>query len=91
LREIWRYYARVASPEIADQLLREISQTGESLSERTMVWRRRDEIASGLRSVLVRPYIVFYRVQDDRVEIARILHGRRNLITAFSDHADQTK
>jgi toxin ParE1/3/4 len=90
LREVRRYYARVASQEIADQLLREISQAGELLSQRALIWRRRDEIAIGLRSVLVRPYVIFYRMQDDKVEIARVLHGRRNLTNAFADD-DKTK
>ena len=91
LREVRRYYARVASREIANQLLREISRAGELLSDRARVWRRRDEISAGLRSVLVRPYIIFYRVQDERVEIVRVLHGRRNLISAFSNRDDKTK
>ncbi len=31
LRDVWRYYARVASLDIADKLLREIEQAGERL------------------------------------------------------------
>jgi toxin ParE1/3/4 len=64
LREVWRYYARVASPEIADKLLREIAQAGEQLAEHALMWQARDEVLPGLRSILVRPYTVFYRVQD---------------------------
>jgi plasmid stabilization system protein ParE len=33
LREVWLYYARVASPEIADKLLRDIDGAGERLDE----------------------------------------------------------
>ncbi|MBV8565619.1 MAG: type II toxin-antitoxin system RelE/ParE family toxin [Methylobacteriaceae bacterium] len=36
LRDIWGYYARVASPEIADKLLREISEAGERLGQRSL-------------------------------------------------------
>ena len=84
LREVWRYYARVASPEIADKLLREIAQAGEQLAEQALMWRARDEVMPGLRSVLVRPYTVFYRVQNGVVEIARVLHERRNFPEIFS-------
>ena len=63
LRDVWHYYARVASPETADKLLREISQAGEQLAEQALLWRARDEVMPGLRSVLVRPYTVFYRVR----------------------------
>jgi len=33
LREVWLYYARVASPEIADKLVREIDGAGERLED----------------------------------------------------------
>jgi plasmid stabilization system protein ParE len=36
---------------------------------------------SGLRSILVHPYAVIYRVTDDAVEIVRVLHERRDLPT----------
>jgi toxin ParE1/3/4 len=84
LREVWRYYGRVASPDIADTLLREIDQAGERLAEQALMWRARDDVMSGLRSVLVRPYTIFYRVQNGTVEIARVLHERRNLPEFFS-------
>src|SRR5215469_7092142 len=43
LREVWRYYERVASPEIADKLLREIDDAGRRLADEAMMWRARDE------------------------------------------------
>jgi toxin ParE1/3/4 len=36
-----------------------------------------------LRSVLVLPYVVFYRVTELSVEIVRVLHGRRDLDAIF--------
>jgi toxin ParE1/3/4 len=83
LLEVWRYYARVASSEVADKLLRDIRDAGERLTEQATMWRARDEVMPGLRSVTVAPYILFYRVQRTRVEVARIIHGRRNLAAAF--------
>ena|SRR5215469_8962078 len=84
LQELWRYYQRVASPEIADKLLREISAAGERLAEQGLTWRTRDEILPGLRSVTVHPYTVFYRVKNGVVEIARVLHERRDFAAIFS-------
>ena len=83
LRSIWRNYARLASPEIADKLLREFDQAGEKLGERPLLWRTRDEVMPGLRSVFVHPHTIFYRVTDARVEIVRLLHERRNFATVF--------
>jgi len=39
----------------------------------------------GLRSALVRPYSIFYRISGEDIEIVRILHERRNLATAFDN------
>jgi toxin ParE1/3/4 len=83
LRDVWRYYERVASPEIADKLLREIDDAGERLADEALMWRARDEIMPGLRSVLVHPYTVFYRLNDGAVEIVRILHERRDIARVF--------
>lgn len=83
LRDLWQYYARVASPEIADQMLREIAERGERLSDRALIGRVRDDVAPGLRSVLRHPYVIFYRVNNGNVAIARVLHGRRNFAALF--------
>ena len=84
LGDVWRYYARVASTEIADKLLREIEGAAERLSENALRWRARDEIMRGLRSALVHPYVIFYRIENGVVEIVRVLHGRRNFAAIFS-------
>jgi toxin ParE1/3/4 len=84
LLDVWDYYERVASVEIADQLLREIDQAAARLADDALMWKTRDEVLPGLRSVLVHPYTIFYRVNDEMVEIARVLHGRRNLAAVFS-------
>jgi toxin ParE1/3/4 len=90
LRQIWRYFARVASPDIADNLLREISDAGQRLAERPLLWRSRDDVLPGLRAVLVHPYTVFYRVTDSSVEIVRVLHERRDFTAVFGDKRDRT-
>lgn len=53
LLNVWRYFARVASPEIADKLLRDINLAAERLGERPLLGRAREELLSGLRSVSV--------------------------------------
>lgn len=83
LRGIWRYFARVASPDIADNLLRDIDRAAAGLDERALQWRARDDVMPGLRSVCAHPYTVFYRVTDASVEIVRVLHGRRNFPPNF--------
>jgi plasmid stabilization system protein ParE len=49
-----------------------------------LMWRRRDEVFPGLRSVLVHPYTIFFRVDGEIVQIVRVLHERRDFAKAFS-------
>lgn len=78
LLDIWRYYARVASPDLADNILRGIGQVGEAIGRNPLAWRVRDDLIPGLRSALVSPHTVFYRVRDHDIEIVRVLHERRD-------------
>ena len=84
LRDIWRYFVRVASSEVADRLLRDILRASERVGQRPLAWRVRDEVMPGLRSILVHPYVLFYRVKAGTVEIVRVLHERRNFAAIFS-------
>jgi plasmid stabilization system protein ParE len=61
---MWDYYERVASVEIADRLLREIDRTATRLADDALMWKAGDEVLPGLRSVLVHPYTIFYRVNE---------------------------
>lgn len=83
LRRIWRYFARVASEEIADRLLREIAEAAGRLADRPYLGRPREELLPGLRSLLAHPHSVFYRVTDDSIEIVPVLHERRDFSAAL--------
>ncbi|NLK52572.1 MAG: type II toxin-antitoxin system RelE/ParE family toxin [Syntrophomonadaceae bacterium] len=37
----------------------------------------------GYRRIVVTPYSIFYRVLEDRIVIARVLHGRQNWIQSI--------
>ncbi|MDX8511684.1 type II toxin-antitoxin system RelE/ParE family toxin [Mesorhizobium captivum] len=39
----------------------------------------RDDIAPGVRHLIVGEYLTLYRVGEDAIEIVRVLHGRRNI------------
>lgn len=56
-----------------------------ALSHFPEIGRARPEFGRDLRSVLVSPYIVFYRIEQDEIQILRILHGRRDLKTFFDE------
>ena len=93
LMKIWRYFARVASPEIADGLLREIDRAADRLIDHPLQWRLRmdimPELKGGLRSVLVHPYTIFYQMGEDDIRIVRVLHERRNFGEVLSERRIQ--
>ena len=39
----------------------------------------------GYRRIVVSPYSIFYRVLEDRIVIARVLHGRQNWMQSIFD------
>ena len=84
LLDIWRYYGRIASPEVADKFLRDLSEVSERLVDEALMWRARDEVMPGLRSIPLPPYLIFYRIIGDVVEVVRVLHERRNLAGILS-------
>jgi toxin ParE1/3/4 len=88
LIDIWFYLAREMSADTADRVLRDIGGASERLEAWPPSGRRREDLLPGLRSVAVRPNAVFYRLADDRIEIVRVLDGRRDIDAIFSEPRD---
>jgi plasmid stabilization system protein ParE len=80
LDEIWSYVAEDASPATADRLIDAIVDRFELLAEQ----RLRPEFGEGVRSFTVENYVIYYRHERD-VLVARLLHGRRDQIAAWSE------
>jgi toxin ParE1/3/4 len=83
LIDIWKYFAKAASAETADNLLRQINLAVDRVSRHPLSGRPRDDIGHGLRSILVHPHVVIYQVTDVTLEVARILHERQDIPTAY--------
>jgi toxin ParE1/3/4 len=70
-----------AAGRLADQL----EDKCRLLAANPFTGRARDEIAPGLRTVVVGNYVLLYTVTDTEVIVVRFIYGRRNLIAAFSN------
>ena len=83
LREIWNYIGVVNhNPAAADRLLSDIENACQRLAEKPSLGHRRKDLALD-REVLfycVREYyLVIYRIGTTPLQIARVLHGARDV------------
>jgi toxin ParE1/3/4 len=78
LLDIWVFIAR-DNMRAADRLLDRIARKCDLLAEYPELGPARSDIAPGLRMLVVRDYLVLYRIADDGVEIVRVVHGARRL------------
>jgi len=69
----------------ADKLLREVGRVVATIDDFPLAGRLRDEIRAGLRSLAAGPQVVFYRLNEDRPEIVRVLDGRQDIEEIFSE------
>lgn len=88
LLEIWRWGASRFSPDTADTHLRDIDQAARRLTEAPYSGKARDDLLPGIRSVVVYPTVVFYRIRYQTIEIVRVVDGRRNLAAIFPREAE---
>jgi toxin ParE1/3/4 len=75
---IWIHVAQ-ENPGAADRVLDAIAQRWEQLARHPLSGMARDDIAPGLRHLITGQYMVLYRIQDEGIEILRVIHGRRKI------------
>jgi plasmid stabilization system protein ParE len=68
--------------------LRDIQHAARNLCEFPYAGVKRDQIVPGIRSVIVYPTVIFYRIGSVSIEIVRVVDGRRNLAAFFSADRD---
>jgi toxin ParE1/3/4 len=82
LDDIWFYIAQ-ENFEAADRLIGAIVSRFPKLANIPAMGRQRPELAANLRSISVGNYVIFYRLLESGIEIARVLHGARNFPPLF--------
>ena len=81
---IWGWGASRFSATIADRHLRDIQRAVETLMTAPMIGRIREDLRPGIREVVVYPTVLFYRLANDRIEIVRVVDGRRDFSAIFA-------
>jgi toxin ParE1/3/4 len=71
------------SPAAARKLSDQLEAAILRLSDFPRMGRKRDDLTSGARSVIVSNYLIVYRVETDAIFVLRVLDGRMDLATEF--------
>ena len=82
LNEIWDFlFHEVSSPDVAVRILNKLRKQFLSLLEFPSLGRECFELedkSPGLRCLTVDGYVIYYRKTSKKVEIANVLHSRRD-------------
>ena len=72
---------RLGSPGAAESLLQQLEATVDSIARFPYayeLYRTDRPLKNEIRKAPVKGYVLYYSVSEDRVEILRLLHGRRS-------------
>ena len=80
---IWRYGVDEWSPAVADKHGHTLWRACKRLLENPELGSSREALIHGLRSIVVEPHVVFYRISPTAIEIVRVVHQREDVETIF--------
>jgi len=78
LEDIWLHVA-ADNLSAADSLVDDLSARCLVLREHPYVGLSRPDIASDCRQLVLNGYVILYRIRANRIELVRVLHGRRKI------------
>ena len=81
---VWDFIAD-DNPDAADQWVDQLDTQLRLLATQPLMGRARDELAPGIRSFPFGRYLVFYLPISDGIDVVRVLHGTRDVHTAFGE------
>jgi toxin ParE1/3/4 len=84
LDEIFDYIA-TDNLERAIAVLLELDEVIKNISANPYMGRQRFELLPNLRSFAHKNYVVFYFPMSNGIDVIRILHGARDIISIFQD------
>ncbi|MET0395969.1 MAG: type II toxin-antitoxin system RelE/ParE family toxin [Longimicrobiaceae bacterium] len=86
LAEIAKYYRANAGKAAAHRTISRILDKFRLIAETPgTIGQRRNEIEPGLRSFPAPPHVIYFRFAGETVEVARVLHGKRELRSNLFD------
>ena len=86
LTEIWLYGFKRWGLKQANTYLLQLEERFETLFELPGLGVKRDEIRVGYRSYRESSHLVFYRKNNNKLEVIRILHKRMDIDSIFESN-----
>jgi len=77
------------APAVAERYATAFHEKAQVLARFPEPGRSRPEIAPAIRSTLVYPYVIFYRIEGEVVQILRILRGKRDLQRIMREESEE--
>ncbi len=71
--------------EVGEKLFREFNKKCQNIANFPSIGRSYAHIRPGLRGLPLDGYVILYKVVDDEVEILRVVSGRQDLESLFTD------
>lgn len=78
LEQIWLFIA-TDNPIAADRFLDHLGMRCQSYANQPQIGEIRPELGRNIRCFSVGNYVIFYRPVSDGIEVARVLHGARDI------------
>ncbi|MER8803151.1 type II toxin-antitoxin system RelE/ParE family toxin [Mesorhizobium sp. M0018] len=72
-------YIAEQNPNAAVRLVDLLQRRWDLLTLHPFSGAPREDIATGIRHLIVGEYLTLYRVREEAIEIIRVLHGRRKI------------
>jgi toxin ParE1/3/4 len=70
--------------ESGEEFIQDFTEKCRYLTSFPLIGKSYSELQPGLRGIQLKPYIIFYAVTDEVVEIVRVLRGDRDLKALFN-------
>ena len=88
ISEIGDYIAEDSFAQ-ADAFVDRLDRQLNLVAKEPFIGRGREELAPGLRSLPFGRYVIFYRPIDEGIEVARVLHGARDVEAQFGGTSEE--
>lgn len=85
LESIWQYSFETWGVRQADHYLRSFVARFEWLAENPLLGKPRDDIKSGYRSFPEGQHVVFYKINQQQIDIIGVVHQNQDIVTQLKD------